>query len=404
LTVTPPFSPADPKLPKLRRLSELGRAFTYAVSLQDVAQLTVDGATELLDAASSVLMLQDTAGLLQVRASCGIAEDRVRRFAAPLDDEVILRLEGLLASDGDRLLAVPLVVGGVVTGLLAAAKPVDNATESDEWLLSALADQAAAGLENARLGGEVRVEMESRLKASEGATTAKDRALATLAHDIRTPLGAIEGYCTVIEDGLYGPVTEGQLQALARVRMSGRHLLSLLDNVMDMARITAGAGSMMKQRVSLRQIARESVDMLTPAAIAKPLALQFRGDVDVTVMADGARLRQVFVNLVGNAVKFTPKSGTVTVTIVEIHDGTSRMGELRVTDTGPGIAEDEMASIFEPYFRSEAAAALPGIGLGLAISRGLIDQMGGSLAVESSAGAGSSFFVRLPATVDAPRA
>jgi signal transduction histidine kinase len=112
----------------------------------------------------------------------------------------------------------------------------------------------------------------------------------------------------------------------------------------------------------------------------------------------------VFVNLVGNAVKFTPKSGTVTVTIVEIHDGTSRMGELRVTDTGPGIAEDEMASIFEPYFRSEAAAALPGIGLGLAISRGLIDQMGGSLAVESSAGAGSSFFVRLPATVDAPRA
>jgi signal transduction histidine kinase len=399
-----PFSPADPKLPKLRRLSELGRAFTYAVSLQDVAQLTVDGATELVDAASSVLMLQDAAGLLQVRASCGVAEDRVRRFAAPLDDEVIGRLEGLLATDGDRLLAVPLVVGGVVTGLLAAAKPVDDATESDEWLLSALADQAAVGLENARLGGEVRIEMESRLKASEGATTAKDRALATLAHDIRTPLGAIEGYCTVIEDGLYGPVTEGQLQALARIRMSGRHLLGLLENVMDMARLTAGAAAVKNDRVSLRQIARESVDMLTPAAIAKPLDLRFAVDADVPVMADAARLRQVLVNLVGNAVKFTPKGGRVTVSVAEVVEGEVRYGELRVMDTGPGIAEAEMASIFEPYFRSETVADLPGIGLGLAISRGLIDQMGGSLAVESSAGAGSSFFVRLPATVDDPRA
>ena len=399
----PVFSPTDPKLPKLRRLSELGRAFTYAVSLDDVAQLTVDGATELVDAASSVLMLQDPEGLLQVRACAGVAEDRVRRFRAPLDDEVIGRLEGLLGADGDRLLAVPLVVGGVVTGLLAAAKAV-NATESDEWLLSALADQAAMGLENARLGGEVRVEMESRLKASEGATNAKDRALATLAHDIRTPLGAIEGYCTVIEEGLYGPVTEGQLQALARVRMSGRHLLSLLDNVMDMARLTAGAGGVRSEPVSLRQIARESVDMLMPASVAKGLMLSFVAGANVTVMADGARLRQVFVNLVGNAVKFTPKGGTVTVTVGERQDGAVRLGELRVTDTGPGIVAEEIGSIFEPYFRSETAAALPGIGLGLAISRGLVGQMGGSLEVESVAGAGSSFFVRLPSTFAPPAA
>jgi sigma-B regulation protein RsbU (phosphoserine phosphatase) len=399
LTTAPVLSPADPKLPKLRRLSELGRAFTYAVSLQDVAQLTVDGATELVDAASSVLMLQDPEGLLQVRASSGVAEDRVRRFRAPLDDEVIGRLQGLLASEGDRLLAVPLVVGGVVTGLLAAAKPVDDATESDEWLLSALADQAAVGLENARLGGEVRVEMETRLRASEGATNAKDRALATLAHDIRTPLGAIEGYCTVIEEGLYGPVTDAQVQALSRVRMSGRHLLSLLDNVMDMARLTAGAGGVKSEPVSLREIARESVDMLTPASIAKSIDLRFVADLDVAVLADGARLRQVFVNLVGNAVKFTPNGGTVTVTVGEHCVGGTQWGELRVTDTGPGIVEAERASIFEPYFRSEAAAALPGIGLGLAISNGLVGQMHGSLAVESVAGAGSSFFVRLPSTV-----
>ena len=99
---------------------------------------------------------------------------------------------------------MPLVVGGAVTGLLAVGDAARTTQQADEWLLSALADQAAVALENARLGGEVRVEMEGRLRASEGATSAKDRALATLAHDIRTPLGAIEGYCEILEDEIYG--------------------------------------------------------------------------------------------------------------------------------------------------------------------------------------------------------
>ena len=103
---------------------------------------------------------------------------------APLDDEVYGRLQGLLAVPDDRFIAVPLVVGGAVTGLVAVALP-HASTPADEWLLSALADQAAVALENARLGGEVRLEMEGRLRASEGATSAKDRALATLAHEMR---------------------------------------------------------------------------------------------------------------------------------------------------------------------------------------------------------------------------
>jgi phosphoserine phosphatase RsbU/P len=384
-----------PRTPKLRRLSELGRAFTYTVSLADVAQLTVDSATELLDATSSVLMLQDAKGLLQVRASAGVPEETVHRFRAPLDDEVIGRLQGLLRVSGDRMLAVPLVVAGNVTGLLAVARE-DTATESDEWLLSALADQAAIGLENARLGGEFKTELEARLKASEGATTAKDRALATLAHDIRTPLGAIDGYCTIIEDGLYGPVTDGQRAALSRVRMSGRHLLSLLENVLDMARLTAGAVVLNTETVSLAQIARESVDMLTPASLAKGLELKLVPGGSVKVIADAARLRQVFVNLVGNAVKFTPPGGEVVVTVHECQDGQQRLGELRVTDSGPGIPESDLASIFEPYFRSDAAVGLPGVGLGLAISRGLVLQMEGSLDVESVPGEGAAFFIRLP--------
>jgi signal transduction histidine kinase len=394
--VTPSvFETQDPRTAKLRRLSELGRAFTYSVSLEDVAQLTVDSATDLLDATSAVLMLQDPMGFLQVRASSGVAEETVHRFRAPLDDEVIRRLEGLLDVSGDCLLAVPLVVGGSVTGVLAVARD-QNATEADEWLLSALADHASVGLENARLGGEFKTELEGRLKASEGATSAKDRALATLAHDIRTPLGAIDGYCTILEDGLYGPVTERQVAALARVRMSARHLLSLLDNVLDMARLSAGSVTLKTEPVALTQIARESVDMLTPASITKGLDLRLELEGHPVVLADAARLRQVFVNLVGNAVKFTPSGGVITVTVRECEDGARHVGELRVTDTGPGIVESELATVFEPYFRSAGAAALPGVGLGLAISRGLVVQMEGTLAVESTVGAGASFFIHLP--------
>jgi signal transduction histidine kinase len=305
------------------------------------------------------------------------------------------RLQGLLAVPDDCFLAVPLVVGGAVTGLLATALKQPS-TAGDESILSALADQAAVALENARLGGEVRVEMEDRLAASEGAITAKDRALATLAHDIRSPLGAIQGYCELLEEEIYGPVNDRQREALGRVRMSGRHLLSLLDNVMDMARLNAGIVRVESEPVELSDVAREAVHMLIPAADAKLQVLQLREVASVTVTADAARVRQVLVNLIGNAVKFTPQDGSITVSTSLRDVGRARWGEVRVADTGPGIAAAERAAIFEPYYRSAGTAHAPGVGLGLAISRALVEQMGGELDLESQPGAGSTFIIRLP--------
>ncbi|MEJ7810610.1 MAG: HAMP domain-containing sensor histidine kinase [Gemmatimonadaceae bacterium] len=385
----------DPGFEQLRKLTEISRALTYTTSLDQVARLTVERGAGLLDAAAAVLMLPDTEGLLHVLAAHGIAEERVARFRAPLTDEVIGRLQGLLAVPDDCFIAVPLVVGGAVTGLLAAALS-QASTAADEWLLSALADQAAVALENARLGGEVRLEMEGRLRASEGATTAKDRALATLAHDIRTPLGAIDGYCWNMEDEVYGPVTDQQRAALGRVRMSGRHLLSLLDNVMDMARLNAGVVTVSVAPVRIADVAREAVDMLAPASAAKLQTLELAGPVDVVVTGDHARVRQVLINLLGNAVKFTPQGGSITVTTSEHNAGGASWGELRVTDTGPGIAQAEKEAIFEPYYRSESTALLPGVGLGLAISHALMQQMGGELQLDSEVSVGSSFVIRLP--------
>lgn len=363
-----------------------------------MARLTCERGADLLDASAAVLMLQDADGLLHVRAAYGIDDARVGRFQAPFGDELITRLRGLLAARDDWFIAVPLVVAGAAIGLLAVSLG-RAADDPDEWLLSALADQAAVALENARLGGEVRLEMEGRLRASEGATNAKDRALATLAHDIRSPLGAIEGYCNVLEDGLYGPVTDKQREGLGRIRMSGRHLLSLLENVMDMARLSAGTTKVRADPVRLVDVASEAVHILLPASYAKHQRLLMNAEADVVVTADAARLRQVLVNLIGNAVKFTPVEGTITVTAGQSMSGGTMWGEIRVSDTGPGISDADRMAIFEPYYRSEGTAMMPGIGLGLAISLALVRQMGGTIYVESRLGAGSSFIIRLPMSV-----
>ncbi len=389
------FGTVAPEFAQLRRLTEISRALTYTTSLEQVTRLTVERGAELLDAEAAVLMLPDAEGLLHVRSAHGVTEERVTRFRAPLTDDVIGRLQGLLAVPGDCFIAVPLVVGGAVTGLLAVARR-RACTAADESLLSALADQAAVALENARLGGEVRLEMEDRLRASEGATTAKDRALATLAHDIRTPLGAIDGYCSLMQDEIYGPINDRQRETLGRVRMSGQHLLSLLDNVMDMARLNAGVVRTSAEPVHLADVAREAVHMLIPAANAKRQTLQLGKLTDVVVTADEHRVRQVLVNLIGNAVKFTPEDGSISVTASEHIVAGVPWGEFRVADTGPGIADAEKAAIFEPYYRSEGTAQMPGVGLGLAISHALVQQMGGELHLESEVGVGSSFIVRLP--------
>ena len=385
-----------PGVEQLRKLTEISRALTYTTSLDQVTRLTVERGTELLDATAAILMLPDTDGLLHVRAAHSVRGDRLARFSAPMGDQLISRLHGLLDVSADRFIAVPLIVGGEVTGVLAVAMH-DVFSAADEWLLSALADQAAVALENARLGGEVRIEMEGRLRDSEGATNAKDRALSTLAHDIRTPLGAIEGYCTILQDGMQGPINDKQRETLERIRMSGKHLLGLLENVMDMARINAGVVNVDLAPVRLIDVAREACQMLIPAAAAKFQTLEVKEASSVVITADEARLRQVLINLVGNAVKFTPEDGRVTVTTSSIVVGGQSWGEVRISDTGPGIPHADLAAVFAPYYRSATAARVPGVGLGLAISQALIEQMGGTLTVESTFGAGASFIARLPA-------
>jgi len=376
-------------------LSDMSRALSATTSLDQVARITVERCVGLVDATAGLVLLADSAGTLRVRASVGIDLARIANLERLSGDAISERFTALFDVPPEALVAVPLVTGGAVIGIVAVALKHPG-SDADEWLLSALADQAAGPLESARLGGEVRMEMESRLRASEASTSAKDRALATLAHDIRSPLGAIDGYCANLDDGLYGDLTPEQRVAIGRVRMSGRHLLSLLDTVMEMARLGAGVVDVAVQPVHLADIARDAVDMLRPSAAQKAQVLETRELPDDVVLADAARVRQVLVNLIGNAVKFTPASGRITVSgAVSVAGGNRRAG-LSVTDSGPGIPKAEQGAIFEAFYRTDRAAMTPGVGLGLAISKALVQRMAGELTVESTEGAGATFTIAWP--------
>lgn len=380
---------------QMRDLSDANRALTNTTSLDQVARVTLERSATLVGATAALVLLADGLGTMRIRASVGIDPVRMADLERVAGEEVAEKFMDLFDVPAEAFIAVPLVAGGAVIGIIAVALSHPT-NETDEWMLSALADQAAAALESARLGGEVRLEMEARLRASQASTSAKDRALATLAHDIRSPLGAIDGYCSNLDDDLYGPLTNEQRVAIGRVKMSGRHLLSLLETVMEMARLGAGVVAVSAQPLRLADVARDAVDILRPAAANKGQRIETGEFTDDVVVADAGRIRQVLVNLIGNAVKFTPASGQIFVrSAARIVDGVRCVG-LSVADTGPGVPEAEQASIFEAYYRTEAAALVPGVGLGLAISKALVERMGGYLTVESAEGRGTTFTIAWP--------
>jgi signal transduction histidine kinase len=402
-------SAADRRFEQLRRLTEISRALTYTTAVDEVLRLATDRAAELLEAESSLLMLADAEGLLRISASHGLADGVLDRFGEPLDETLLRRLQGLLqVSLPQCFLGVPLVAHGAVTGLLAVVRPVGKpCTEEEEWLLSAVADQVAVALENARLEDEMRRERAGRARALEEegeADGARDRALATLSHDLRSPLNAIDSYAELIEMEILGPISDRQREALGRIRMSGRHLLAVLENVLEMQRISAGVIGVHTGSVEAAKVIEEAVLMVRPSAVVKDQSLVVEATPGVILEADPDRLRQVLVNLLGNAVKYTQPGGSIRVTgsLREI-EGRST-GVVAVADTGPGIPADKLQSVFRPYYRvlSKDGGGPEGTGLGLAISRELVRRMGGEITVRSELGRGCTFIVQLPAASGPP--
>ena len=204
----------------------------------------------------------------------------------------------------------------------------------------------------------------------------------------------------LLSTGVYGPVNAAQLDALARVDRAQRHLQQLVRDLTDLVRVESGHLNLDTTELDVTDLAADLESMVGPQARAKHIELVFEGCGERRVIADRARLMQILLNLFSNAIKFTPEGGSIRLDCPS-RDGSALMEStafLRVRDTGPGIARDKQATIFEPFVQIEASGSKPseGVGLGLTISRHLARAMEGDLRVRSELGSGSSFTVTLP--------
>jgi signal transduction histidine kinase len=218
--------------------------------------------------------------------------------------------------------------------------------------------------------------------------------LANMSHELRTPLNAIIGFSQVLRQGLFGPVNEKQQEYLDDILTSGHHLLSLINDVLDLSKVEAGQLELDVASFSLREALERGVVMVREPASkgGVALALELAPDVDL-VDGDERRLRQVVYNLLSNAVKFTPKGGSVVVASAQV-DGEVHVS---VTDTGPGIVAEDRERIFEEFQQTDVGVQQrEGTGLGLALSKRLVELHGGRIWVESEPGHGSRFVFTLP--------
>jgi signal transduction histidine kinase len=230
---------------------------------------------------------------------------------------------------------------------------------------------------------------------AEEANHAKSEFLAMMSHELRTPLNAIGGYAQLMEMGLRGPVTPEQREDLERIERSQRHLLGLINDVLNFAKLEAGRVQFLIARVPMHELLLGVEALVLPQLHAKGLRYVDAGDCgNIAVHADEEKARQVLINLLSNATKFTAPGGEVRVGCIEEEE----MVHITVSDSGVGIPPDRLDAIFEPFVQIDRGltSRQEGTGLGLAISRDLARHMGGNLTAISTAGVGSSFTLSLP--------
>jgi signal transduction histidine kinase len=275
--------------------------------------------------------------------------------------------------------------------IVAGAARPDFPTADERFLLQVAADQAALSAEKALL---IAAERRARAEA-EVANQAKSAFLASMSHELRTPLNAIGGYVQLMELGLRGPLTREQAEDLARIKRSSTHLLSLINDVLNFAKVEAGRVEFELSDTPLHALLEAVSELVLPQLRARQLDYEYRPpSPELMVRADSERLRQVLLNLLSNAIKFTEPGGCVSVAVETSADE----AHIHVRDTGCGIAADKAEQVFEPFVQVHRTWSDPtgGVGLGLAISRELTRGMDGRLTLESSVGEGSTFTVSLP--------
>jgi signal transduction histidine kinase len=331
---------------------------------------------------------------------------------------VVLLVVFLLAAIATSVLLARNLARPIEAIQVAAAKigsgSLDQRIEvSSRDELGALADEfnrMAARLQASYAGLEQQVqerthelaralaELDDKSRELEAASHHKSEFLANMSHELRTPLNAISGFSQVLRRELFGPINEKQAEYLDDVLASARHLRSLIDDVLDLSKVEAGQIELQVEPFSLPAALERGVVMVRDGAASGGVRISLSSDPGIdTVIGDERRVRQVVVNLLSNAVKFTPAGGTVDVAAARF-DGEVRVS---VADSGPGIAPEDQARIFEEFQQAAAGKEQrEGTGLGLALSKRLVELHGGRIWVESEIGKGSRFVFTLPGSLD----
>jgi signal transduction histidine kinase len=388
-------------LEQYERIIELSRDLNVVLELPPLLQLIVEAAMEVTDsAASSILLIDRKSGDLYFEAAAGAKSEEIQRFVVPMDSSiagwVVQHGEPVVIDDAQQderhfpqsdietafttrsLIAVPLSVKGRIIGVLEALNKTDGQLfeEDDVNLLITMASQAAVAIENARLF------QQSDL-------------ISEMVHELRTPLTAILSYSDMLIDS---PLTgEQRVQFLETIRSEAERLTQMINDFLDLARLSSGRAKLVRTEVNLAQVVRKAAKVIQPQASERGLRVSVHAPENLPlVRGDEKRLHQVVLNLASNAIKYNKPEGRVTVTVA-IDSQDKNFLRVTVEDTGRGISKENMAHLFEKFFRvADGEGYTRGTGLGLSIAKQVIEVHGGQIEVESELGVGSTFSFTIP--------
>jgi signal transduction histidine kinase len=392
---------------ELAAIARISDALLQSVAPEQLARQFIQEAAQVFRA-QAVVLARVREGEVRRWTAHGlddVAEDAINGVLADLDERMsteaaasacALEADPLRSHLGDRFgrefgaaVAARVHRGPTIVTVLVLADERNLYREAiDAPLLRNLTSQAAIALEHALLNQQAH----AQARDLERAITERSRFFASLSHELRTPINAVIGYNHLLQEEVFGQLNEQQTNALDKANRSARHLLELVDDILDISKIEAGKLEIVPQPVDLADLLRDTATSLQLQARQKGIVLDVQADGAPQLVTDPARLRQIVLNLLSNAVKFT-QIGRVDVRVAEL---APRQVTILVSDTGPGIAPEDRERIFEEFEQTRSGAAGSGTGLGLAISRRLAALLGGSLDLESEVGEGSTFSLTLP--------